>query len=82
MMYPRQQIICPQGNPGCQSKKKMSIEVYPYKNIRIVEKENMIWKGISMSSLYARPSSQRWSSDILVYIELKQEDSECTYPFI
>ena len=29
-MYPRQQIICPQENPGCQSKEiKMSIEVYP-----------------------------------------------------
>ena len=44
-MYPRQQIICPQENPDGQSEKiKMSIEV---------------WKGISMSSLYARPSSQR-----------------------
>ena len=28
-MYPRQQIICPQENPGGQSEKKMSIEVYP-----------------------------------------------------
>ena len=35
-----------------------------------------------MSSLYAGPSSQRWSSDILVYIEIKQEDSDYTHPFI
>ena len=48
----------------------------------MVEKENIIWKGISMSSLCARPSSQRWSSDIPVYIVIKQEDSDCTHPFI
>ena len=30
MVYPGEQIVCPQKNPGCQSEKiRMSIEVYP-----------------------------------------------------
>ena len=35
-----------------------------------------------MSSLCAGPSSQRWSGDIPVYIKIKQEDSDCTHPFV
>ena len=71
-MYPGQQIIYPQENPGYQSKKiKMSVRCILYRDIKIMEKENIILKGISMSSLFARPSSQRWSGDILVYIEIK-----------
>ena len=81
-MYPRQQIICPQENPDGQSKKIKMLRCISCKNIRIVQKENIIWKGISMSSLYTGPSSQRWSGDILVYMEIKQEDSDCTHPFI
>ena len=73
----------PQENPGYLSKKlKCLLRCIPYKNIRIVEKENIILKEISMSSLYAGPSSQRWSSDILVYIKIKSEDSDCTHPFV
>ena len=35
-------MIYPQENPGYQSEKiKMSVEVYPVKNIRIMEKENL-----------------------------------------
>ena len=42
----------------------------------------MILNGISISSLCAGPSSQRWSGYILIFIEIKQEDSDCTKPFI
>ena len=52
-------------------KLKCALKCIPYRKIKIVEKENILWTGILMSSLCARPSSQSWSGDILVYIEIK-----------